>query len=124
MIDGVVYTALRGLVNDRCFPSRFPQDTNVPPEWPAIRYETFGANEATISGTDTSRTDDTRVLIDVVARTRGALLHLREQVIEALQDTDPPCYRDGDDFKTWNPDTKTFRCTLQYLFFASTPSSN
>jgi len=120
MIAGVVYTALRGLVNDRCYPSRFPQEEERP-TWPAIRYTLSGNNEPTICGTDTKATDDTRAVIDVVAVTHGAMLALVDQVIVALQSTDPPCYRDGESIETFNPDTKTHRCILQYQFFASSP---
>ena len=125
MIGGVIYAALRGLVADRCYASRFPQEESESPlpnkqAWPAIRYTLSGTNEPTICGTDTVATDDTRAVIDVVARTYGAMVTLRDQVIVALQSTDPPCHRDGDFIETWSPDTKTYRCILQYLFFAST----
>jgi len=120
MIGGVIYAALRALVNDRCYPSTFPQPA-VMPQWPAIRYTIAGNNEPTICGTDTTATDDTRVAIDVVAYTYGAMVTLRDQVIVALQSADPPCYRDGDFIELVDSDTKTHRCILQFQFFASSP---
>lgn len=129
MISAVVYTALRALVNDRCYPSAFPQEdiaapgvstpALVKPTWPAIRYTLIdGSNDATICGTDTVDTDDTTIQIDVVALTYGAMVTLRDQVISALQATDPPCTRDGY-FETKDPETKTHRGILTYRFFAS-----
>ncbi len=129
MISGVIYTALQSLVSGRCYPSRFPQDasgapgTSAPtlsaPQWPAIRYTIVDAqNEPTICGTDSVETDDTRVQIDVVALTHGAMLTIRDQVIAALLSTDPPGYRENY-FETWDAETKTHRGILLFSFFAS-----
>ena len=134
MISGVVFTALRSLVNDRCYPSRFPQEaigapgTTPPalpyPTWPAIRYTIVdGFNEATICGTDSTDTDETRVQIDVVAPTYGAMVVLRDEVITALQDTVPPCVREPF-FETWDADTRTHRCVIDFTFSPSTGSGS
>lgn len=134
MITGVVYTALRGLVNDRCYPSRFPQeDVAAPgvdepssplvskPTWPAIRYTVIDAqNEGTICGTDDVGTDDTTIQIDIVSYTHGTMIALRDLAITALQTTDPPCLRENY-FEQWDPDTKTHRGILTYRFYASSP---
>lgn len=132
MIGGVVYTALRGLVNDRVYPNRFPQtmvappgsevpSVDVAPKWPAIRYTVTNANnEADVCGTDDTSTDDTDVQIDVVALTYGAMVSLRDQVISAMQGLDPPCTREAM-FELPDADTMTHRCILTYRFFASTP---
>jgi hypothetical protein len=133
MISGVVFEALRGLVNDRCYPSRLPQeDVATPgvavaalnkPTWPSIRYTIVsGSNEGTICGTDTRETDDTIVQVDVVAQTHGAMTTLVDLVIAAMMSTTPPCIRDGGGYiETWDPETKTHRGVLTYQFFASTP---
>ena len=130
MISGVIFTALRSLVNDRCYPSRFPQEDIAPPgtitqatnepTWPAIRYTVVGAfNAADLDGTADVDTDDTTVQIDVVAKTYGAMITLRDDVINRMQAiTDPPNNREPG-FETWDADTKTHRAILTYTFFAS-----
>lgn len=134
MISGVVFTALRGLVNDRCYPIEFPQELITPPStvsggtpyptWPAIRYQQIsGDNVPTICGTDTEDTDDTSVQVDVVARTHGAMRALVTQVIAALQVTDPPCVRDFF-FEDYDEETKTYRGILRFTFYASSASGS
>lgn len=133
MISGVVFTALRSLVNDRCYPNEFPQELINPPKsiaggsnpayptWPAIRYFQIGAlNEPTIEGTGYEETDDTTIQIDIVARTHGAMRSLLTQVIAALQNTDPPCTREFM-YETYDEETKTHRGILRYTFYASSP---
>lgn len=131
MISGIVFTALRGLVNDRCYPVEFPQELINPPAsasggtpyptWPAIRYQQINSNnDPTICGSDTEDTDDTSVQIDVVARTHGAMRALVTQVISQLLVTDPPCVRDFF-AEEYDEDTKTHRGILRYTFYASTP---
>lgn len=134
MISGVVFTALRGLVNDRCYPNEFPQELINPPKsstggsnpnyptWPAIRYYQLSAlNAPCILGTGDEDTDDTTIQIDIVARTYGAMRSLVTQVIAALQDTDPPCTRDFV-FEDYDEETKTHRGILRYTFYASSPA--
>lgn len=134
MIEGVVFTALRSLVNDRCYPGDFPQEaigapgTTVPalssPTWPAIRYTVVsGFSQELICGTDTVDTDDTRVQIDVVASTHGGMIYLRDQVIAVMQSVVPPCARDSL-FWTKDAETKTFRCVIDFVFHPSTGSGS
>jgi hypothetical protein len=131
MIGGVIFTALRGLVNDRCYPNAFPQEdiaapgtSEMPPAkptWPAIRYTVISVdNEGSVCGTDTTDTDNTTLQIDVVALTYGAMITLRDLVIAALQATDPPSQRVGL-IETKDAETKTHRCILTYEFQASSP---
>ena len=116
MIEGTVYTLLNGLVGGRCYPSHFPQESDLP-TWPAIRYTVIGQDdEETICGTDAVGTDDVRVQIDGVAKTHGAVLALRDQIITALQNTDPPCSRQPGGFQTFDEETKTHRVVLDYVF--------
>jgi hypothetical protein len=130
VIGGVVREALRGLVNDHCYPSRFPQEAIASPgtttavlnepTWPAIRYTLVNAqNDATHCGTDGRDTDNTTVQIDVVAKTYGAMSTLVDEVINALMVVEPPCLRDGY-IEVWDAETKTHRGILTYTFFAST----
>jgi len=118
VISGVVFGALKNLVSNRCYPNTFPQPPAVP-IWPAIRYTIISSvNEADLCGTDTVDTDDTRVQVDVVAKTEGAAATLRDQVITAMQTTDPPCARDGW-FETYEAETETHRISLDFIFYAS-----
>lgn len=124
MISGVIFTALRSLVNDRCYPSKFEQPDGTLPPWPAIRYTVVNANNVpTICGTDDVDTDDTTVQIDVVAKTHGGMVTVRDQVITAMQATYPPCIRDSV-FETWDTETKTHRCVLTYTFYASSAAGS
>ena len=134
MISGVIFSALRGLVSDRCYPNMFPQELIEPPStvpagipyptWPAIRYQQVNANnDPTICGTDTEDTDDTTYQIDVVARTHGAMRVLCTQVIAALQVTTPPCTRDFF-LEDYDEETKTHRGILRFTFYASTPAGS
>lgn len=118
MIEGNVYTLLSPLVaTGLCTPSRFVQhDPPRVPEWPAIRYTVISSdNEETVCGTDSVATDDVRVQIDVVAKTHGGMLTLRDQVITALMANNPPPARQGG-FQTYDEETKTHRAVLDYVF--------
>lgn len=118
MIEGIVFTALNGLVNGRCYPNIFPQEPELP-TWPAIRYTVIAAdNEESICGTDDVSTDDTRVQVDIVAKTHGAVLALRDAVITALMMTDPPCVR-ALNLQEYDEETRTHRVILHYVFQAS-----
>lgn len=123
MIEGVVYTALKGLVSDRCYPVTFPQPLGLPP-WPAIRYTVVSrVNAPDICGTDDVDTDDTRVQVDAVALTHGAVSALRDQIIAAMMGLTPPAVRDGG-FSTYDEETKTYREVLDFIFSASTPAGS
>lgn len=121
MIEGVVFTALRSLVSDRCYPNTFeqPPDGRLP-TWPAIRYTVISSDSvADICGTDTVDTDDVIVQLDLVAKTHGAVLSLRDQVINAMMGLNPPAVRTGSGFTDYDDVTKTYRVTLDYLFAGS-----
>lgn len=121
MIEGTIYTALSGLVNGRCFPSHFPQDPDLP-VWPAIRYLTFNDAVEDLCGTVGADVDDVRVQIDVVAKTHGGMLTLRDQVITALRSVQ--CARQSGGFQTFDEETKTHRSVLFYLFQQSTEANS
>lgn len=123
MIEGVVFTALRSLVNDRCYPLTFlqPPDGTLP-TWPAIRYTVISSDSLSdICGTEEADTDDAIVQIDVVAKTHGAMLSLRDDVIAAMMEIIPIVTRQNE-FQTYDEITKTYRVTLDYLFSGSTTS--
>lgn len=125
MIEATVFTTLRGLVNDRCYPARFPQNEKgeITTIWPAIRYTVVTAfNDADICGTDTVDTDDTEIQVDGVAKTHGAMIALRDQIIAAMQTTSPPCVRTNR-FETFDPETRTYRAVLSFTFHPSSSGS-
>lgn len=118
MISGVVYSALASLVSNRCYPNTFEQEPRVQ-TWPAIRFQLLDANPTPdICGTDDGATDDTRVQVDAVALTYGGAASLRDQIINAMMNTDPPCIRDRM-FEAFDPETKTHRVSIDFIFAAS-----
>lgn len=120
MIEGVVFTALKSLVGNRCYPNTFiqPEDGALP-TWPAIRYTLIsGDNAFDLCGTDNVDTDDTVVQLDLVAKTHGAVVTLRDQAITAMQGLTPPAVRLSM-FNEYDETTKTYRITMDYLFSAS-----
>ena len=122
MIEAVTFQTLRGLVNDRCYPNRFPQNEKgeITTVWPAIRYTVISAfNDADICGTDTVETDDSEVQIDAVAMTHGAMVALRDAIIAAMQTTYPPCVRESRS-EVFDSETRTFRAILSFTFHPST----
>jgi len=123
VITGVVYSALKDLVDERCYPSTFPQPKSGDPVWPAIRYTVITTEPIPdICGTDTGDTDEISVQIDYVAKTHGAVVALRDQGRIALLMTFPPCTR-GAGFETYDSETKTHRATDDYQFHPSSISS-
>lgn len=126
MIEAIIFAALKSLVQDgslyRCYPIAFPQQGERGFEqWPAIRYAVVSSNnEADIDGTDTVETDETRMQIDIVARTHGAVIMLRDEVITAMMGLDPPATRqEGSGFQVFDAETRTYRVVLEYVFSAS-----
>lgn len=120
MLEGLVYTSLGPLVNNRCYPLTFEQPNGELPRWPAIRYTFISAdNVADVCGSDSVDTDDTLVQFDLVALTHGAVIILRDQVIAAMMVFALPATRQSLS-QEYDEQTKTYRVTLEYLI---TPSS-
>lgn len=120
MIEGVIFTALKSLVANRCYPATFLQPDAGLPTWPAIRYTVISADtEVDICGSGFTDTDDTRIQLDIVAKTNGAAIVLRDEVITAMMGLVPPAVRLGNGFQTYDEETKTYRIVLDYLFAAS-----
>lgn len=120
MISGIVFSALRNLVNGRCWPNHFMQPDQGPPTWPAIRY-TVIASEPTpdIEGTADVLLDDVRVQLDLVDRTYGGVATLRDEVIAVMETLSPPAVRQPSGFETFDVETKTHRVVLEYVFYQS-----
>lgn len=120
MIEGTISTVLGALVSGRCYPSHFPQEPTLP-TWPAIRYTISNDADEVLCGSAGADTDDIHVQIDAVAKTWGAMITLRDQIIGALQGTGTPNARQPGGFQTFDEETKTHRSVLFYLFQQSTP---
>lgn len=128
-VETMVFTTLRSLVSDRCYPVTFPQQAGVAlPVWtqgPAIRFTIISqANEPTIEGTDDESTDDTRVQIDIVAMNYALVQGMRALVIAAMQNTDPPSTREEGGFVTFDEPTRTYRASLDFFVSASSPAGS
>ena len=116
MIEGIVYELLAPLVDGRCYASDFKQEADLP-KWPAIRYTVVSQNpDEDICGTDTVETDDVRVQIDIGAKTHGAVLALRNDVIDAMATHTPPPARQPGGFQRKDTETKVHVATLEYVF--------
>src|SRR5678815_3100490 len=117
-IEADIFTALKSLVGNRVSPNEFPQPPAVP-TWPAIRYtiiDTIPVVDICGDGDDSTATP--RIQLDVVATTYTAVRALRLQVMAAMRTFTPPAILDssGGDY---DPETKTYREQLDYLFHGS-----
>lgn len=116
-IESDLYQALRGLVSDRVYPLAFPQLTT--PVWPAIRYSFISVDPGTdICGDGGNATSDTRVQIDIVAKTFEAMRSIRLQVLTAMESFDPPAIWQGE-FDDFDAETKTYRASLDFVIYPS-----
>lgn len=123
MIEGAIYGALKGLVANRCYPITFEQPGDALPVWPAIRYTIVSSvSEVDICGTDTVDTDDVRVQLDLVAKTHGAVVALRDQVITAMMALAIPARRESTQ-QEYDQETKTYRVIMDYLLSQSSNGS-
>lgn len=116
-----LFTALRGLVADRCYPDTFPQEPSTP-TWPSIRYTVAGGTiTGDICGSGTEETDDVRMQIDVVATTHKERDTLKKAIRAALLTFSPPCVLDSPSLDRYDSETKTFISSQDFIFFGSSP---
>jgi len=121
-LESDLKTALGALVDGRFFPNKFPQSPATP-VWPAIRYTIVSVVPSVdLCGDGGDETADKRVQFDIVGLGYSAVKAIRDQVLPIMKTFDPPAIWDGE-FNDFDPDTKTDRCTLDYLFFPSSDSS-
>lgn len=114
-VPQTIYAALRALVADRVYPTQFPQGDALP-VWPAIRYTLVASDAAaSLCGTGGEEDDDCVYQLDIVAESWDNMRALKAAVVDALQDTDPPCYRQSV-LETYDADTRTHRAILDYRF--------
>lgn len=124
MIDATVYAALTSLFSGRVYPDTFVQKNGQLPALPACRYTRIsGFNQSTICGSDDEDTDDTRVQLDIVAGTYDERETLVAQVITAMMNLDPPCYREGGVNREFDSETRNYRAFMDYIFAPSSAVS-
>lgn len=118
-VGDILFNALRTIVADRVHPDTFPQEPAVP-TWPAIRYTGAGGSVyPTICGDSEPGEDDQRVQIDIVSKTATEREALTDQVRAAMKLVLPPAILQGPPDTTFDAETKTFRCTIDYIFYGS-----
>jgi hypothetical protein len=127
MISAIIFTAFGPLVGNRCYPNTFPEpDNNRPRVWPAIRFIIVSRTPIEdICGTNDGDTDDSRVQLDIVAQTYGAMVTLRDQCADIANGLVSviPVVR-GQEFETFDTETKTHRTVMELLFTPSTASGS
>lgn len=117
-VESDLNTALKSLVSNRMYPNTFPQAPAVP-TWPAIRYSRISAIPSLdICGDGGDDQADVRMQLDLVASSFGEVQTLRTSVMNALVTFDPPAIWDGES-NEYDSETKTHRCTLDYIFYPS-----
>lgn len=113
-VEADLFTALKGLVGNRCYPNAFPL-TPPAPVWPAIRYTFVAETPAIALCGDSGEADaDARVQLDLAATTYAGVRTLRASVLAALAAFDPPAVLQGS-FGQYDAETKTHREVLDYV---------
>lgn len=116
----LIFNTLRALVASRVHPDTFPQQPTVP-AWPSIRYTVVsGTAYPDLCGDGTSDEDDARVQLDIVCLTATERHTLTEQVRAAMKTMVPPAIMESPPSSTFDAETKTFRCTIDYTIYGST----
>lgn len=114
-IESDLVAALGPLVAGRVHRAIFPQPQSVP-VWPAVRFtRVSGTPDLDICGGGDESTDDVLYQFDIVAKTLAQADALTAQLVAAMHTFSTPnarvARRDGE----FDPDTKTFRVSLDYL---------
>jgi len=118
-IESDLVTLLGPLVGGRVARDVFPQPNGVP-EWPAIRFSLIdGQNAETICGTDGVDTDDSTYQIDCVDVNGKGADALARSVVDLMDLFPLPTVRTARRADPYDPATKTFRVSLDYLIAPS-----
>lgn len=122
-IEADLFTKLQGFVQGRCYPGTFPQPA-INPQWPAIRYTRISATpNEDLCGDGGDESADVRIQIDLVAKSYGAMITLRAQVMAAMKTIVNPSAIWDAEFCDTDFETRTHRCVLDYLFYPSSDES-
>jgi hypothetical protein len=115
-IEETLKLALGGLVGGRIYPTIFPQ-APATPVWPAIRYVRVSTSVfEDLCGEGDDDSHDVRVQLDIVAEGFVAARTLRDQVRIAMKSV---AVLASGEFQDFDPETKTHRRTLDYIFYES-----
>lgn len=121
-VSQALTTALGPLVEQRVYARTFVQPSGDLPTWPSIRFAFVSvASDVTICGDGGDESADYRVQIDLVLeRSKGEVefQSLRSQLLAVMQALGSTFVWAGqrDEF---DADTKTNRCSLDYLVYQS-----
>lgn len=117
-----VFRVLAPLVGERCYQRTFLQPNGQLPAWPAIRFIFATVDPgATICGDGGDEGADYRLQIDLAdaaANGEAAFQALRAQALAAMQ-TLGPTYVWAAQRDEFDAETKTLRCSLDYLVHQS-----
>ena len=120
-VEASLFTALRAIVSDRCYPLAFPLSPPRP-QWPAIRYTLVSTvPAAALCGDTGDEGSDFRVQIDCVAQTFVEVRTTRLLVIAAMASFAPPAVLQNTS-SLFDPETATYTESVEYLIHASTAS--
>jgi len=118
-LEETLFSALRGLVSDRVYPSVFEQPDGSLPAWPAIRYTVISSVPVEdLCGDGDDDTADVNVQLDVVAATYNVMLTVRLDVMGAMRTLYPPA-RLSNSMNVFDVETKTHRAVLEYQISGS-----
>lgn len=118
-LEADIFTALRGIVDDRVYPIVLPQNPVVPIT-PAIRYQFVSfAPDLDVCGSGADATAETRTQVDVFSTSYTTARSLRQQVITAMTGMDIPTALEGG-FDDYESELKLYRCSMDFI---SRPSS-
>ena len=130
MIEAVVKSALQtaelmALWSTRVWPDTIMQSDGGYPQFPAGCYLVVDAvNAPTICGTDDQSTDDSRVQVDIYATSLATVLQILDLVIESMMATDPPCTREDVRSIPFDPDTRTYGRSVDFVFNPSSEETS
>ena len=113
-----VRMAIGGLVGERYYPSKFPQETGAP-TWPAIRGTLLRDNAIDQCGAGTDDDDDLHLQLDICALTYDACDMLRIDVCEAMAAAG--WSRQPGSGDEWDAEARVHRWRIDFLLQLSTP---
>jgi hypothetical protein len=117
-VEADLFAALGPLVSDRVYPLAFPLIPPVP-AWPGIRYSFISETPFPgLCGDTGDEGSDVRVQVDLVDTTFVSMRALRLSVMSAMSAFDPPTICENT-FDTFDAETKTWRCTFDFIVYKS-----
>lgn len=115
-VSSQLFTALKGLVGNRCYPDTFMQPDGNLPVWPAIRYTVTGGDTfGTICGTSDGDEDTPSIQVDLVCATQASRETLTASVRTAMAAMATPTSLENTPTNEYDSETKTYRVRFDYL---------